>query len=444
MGKHTRRHAERIWATAHAADPLRHSEAAPDIATISKLLAEAVVARTTNNGRRVDVLIDRLAYLPVSLHGQDDVSTALVQALSQQLRGLWRRGWQPIDVVCVIRRLQSPAHAELVAAAVALDANHDRDLAIHEQWGAQLEALGAWWEQRNEPHGTWLDRIANASALSRHSAIEHAIDVLSRISSLHELATLIPPPGPGASAGLEGHRTRQHEPLDAKILTRVRALLAKAESTDFADEADSFTQKAQELMTRHSIDVAMLHAISGGAHQPVQGRRVHLDPPYVDAKASIAGAVGGANRCRVVLDGAYGLITVFGFDTDLDVFEVLFTSLLAQATIALVAASRAASIANDGARTKSFRQSFLLSYADRIGRRLREADTASTNLAEETFGTALVPVLAQRKQAVDDALRAAFPKTTQRNRRISNEAGWHAGRIAADQASLTPWAAVRS
>jgi hypothetical protein len=42
--------------------------------------------------------------------------------------------------------------------------------------------------------------------------------------------------------------------LDQRMLDRVRALLAKAESTDFPQEADAFTARAQELMARHRID----------------------------------------------------------------------------------------------------------------------------------------------------------------------------------------------
>ena len=37
---------------------------------------------------------------------------------------------------------------------------------------------------------------------------------------------------------------------DEKVLGRVRALLAKAESTTFPEEAEALTAKAQELMAR--------------------------------------------------------------------------------------------------------------------------------------------------------------------------------------------------
>src|SRR5438045_2689314 len=46
--------------------------------------------------------------------------------------------------------------------------------------------------------------------------------------------------------------------IDDRMLAKVRALLAKAESTEFTDEADALTAKAQELMTRYSIDRALV------------------------------------------------------------------------------------------------------------------------------------------------------------------------------------------
>src|SRR5690349_24678935 len=45
--------------------------------------------------------------------------------------------------------------------------------------------------------------------------------------------------------------------MDAKVLDRVRALLAKAESTSYEEEADAFTAKAHQLMSRYAIDAAL-------------------------------------------------------------------------------------------------------------------------------------------------------------------------------------------
>ena len=69
-------------------------------------------------------------------------------------------------------------------------------------------------------------------------------------------------------------------------------------------------------------------------------------------------------------------------------------------------------------------------------RSLQAATTATTHEAEKTFGGSLLPVLVKREADVDEAVSAAFPLMRARRSRVSNAAGWHAGRLAADQASL--------
>lgn len=40
----------------------------------------------------------------------------------------------------------------------------------------------------------------------------------------------------------------------------MRGLLAKAEATEFEQEAEALTAKAQQLIARHAVDGALLHA----------------------------------------------------------------------------------------------------------------------------------------------------------------------------------------
>jgi hypothetical protein len=51
-------------------------------------------------------------------------------------------------------------------------------------------------------------------------------------------------------------------------------------------------------------------------------------------------------------------------------------------------------------------------------------------------GESLLPVLARRLQAVDEAVEAVFPGMTKRSVRTSNGFGWALGRAAADLADL--------
>ena len=148
--------------------------------------------------------------------------------------------------------------------------------------------------------------------------------------------------------------------------------------------------------------------------------------------------VADANRCKAVWSPDFGWSTVFGADDDLDIVELLFTSLLCQATAAMAAAgSSAEGPLGRQARTKSFRQSFLVAYAARIGVRLRHATDAAAGEAVAAHGSErLLPVLAARKAAAEEAAHEAFPHLGRSRFSAHDPAGWAAGAAAADVASL--------
>lgn len=227
--------------------------------------------------------------------------------------------------------------------------------------------------------------------------------------------------------------------VDGRVLHRVRSLLAKAESTTFPDEAEALTAKAQELMARHAIDAALLDA-ERGLDRVVATRRLTIEAPYAGPKAMLIGRIASANRCRAVWSKASGEATVFGADGDLDAVELLYTSLLVQAARAMLA-DGAVPGPGSGGRTRSFRQSFLVAFAVRIGERLREVVEAATVASGEQHAN-LLPVLADRKVAVDAACEAAFPRITSFSASARDVAGWLAGQQAADTAQLDVHGAV--
>lgn len=363
-----------------------------------------------------------------------DVDHALVDrlldaVLADEVGHAWQRGWQPAELVRQVARSArgtgSPA-AGLCSEVVAAEANRYAAATVDPEWEDQLRTLGVevWWAG-DRPH---LVQWAERARLPRYAALAHATDLLLSLRLLRALPCLLPPPGTATAAP---HRRRQD--LDAGLLHRVRALLAKAESTPFPEEAEAFTAKAQELMARHAIDAATL-AADRGEDGGVVGRRVPIDDPYFVPKALLLGAVARANRCRSVFTRSLGLATVFGHRVDLATTEVLFASLLVQATAAMTGAG-AQPQPGGGARTRAFRRSFLLAYGRRIGERLRGAAEAA--VAEAAASTpSLLPVLIARTDAVERALADAYPRVGTTSTRITDLGGWAAGTAAADRAHL--------
>src|SRR5437879_5460925 len=117
------------------------------------------------------------------------------------------------------------------------------------------------------------------------------------------------------------------------VLAKVRALLAKAESTTFPPEAEALTAKAHQLIARYSIDCALVE--DRDTTNGVVARPITVGAPYARAKFHLLGQVARACRCRVLWQVDLGVATVFGFAGDLDSTELLYTSLLVQATAAV-------------------------------------------------------------------------------------------------------------
>ena len=219
-------------------------------------------------------------------------------------------------------------------------------------------------------------------------------------------------------------------PPDPGVLHKVRSLLAKAESTTFPDEAEALTAKAQQLMDRHAIDRAMLAAAAGGEAGP-EGRTLLVEAPYARPKFQLLSELARANRCRAVWAKHTGVATVVGFPDDQATVELLYTSLLVQATSAMLRAGTGA-----GTRTRSFRHSFLVAFASRIGQRLQVAAETTVREAAQAHGADLLPVLHGRERAVDALLGETFPHLRTMRVTARDPAGYAAGHAAADRARL--------
>lgn len=105
------------------------------------------------------------------------------------------------------------------------------------------------------------------------------------------------------------------------MLNRVRGLFAKAESTQFPEEAEALSAKAQELMSWRALERATLDA-EEHTPQSATSRRMWLDNPYVGAK-SLVHIVASANRCRAVNYEKLGFVALLGDEMDLEITELL-------------------------------------------------------------------------------------------------------------------------
>ncbi len=360
--------------------------------------------------------LDTLTVAPAA-----EVDPALTTALFDATARLWRGGWQPAELHRLVTRRGTGVQPLLITDAVAAYLRGFRPKTVDERWRAQAVELDArpWWGDDAD----YLRQVTTHRRVDRVTLIDAVLTLVTLLDELPPIEMLVPPPGQATAV-------RRAPGNDAK-LERVRALLAKAEATTFPAEAEAYTAKAQELISRHSLDEALLAA--DGEPVVPYARRIGVDHPYESEKASLLNSVARANRCHVVWSPEFGFATVFGFDADIDAVDLLHTSLLVQAHRAMARTEPRGKAGRS--RLKSFRQSFLVGYAVRIGERLAEASRAA--LDEVGDRAALLPVLASRDVEVRQARDRAFPSTTRgRGFRVASLEGWESGREAADEATL--------
>lgn len=179
----------------------------------------------------------------------------------------------------------------------------------------------------------------------------------------------------------------------------------------------------------------------GTLHERRSRDTARFDDPYRREKSYLAHVVATANRCRAVADHELGMSTVFGHPDDLDAFEMLFTALLVHAAKHMRLPLRSPGSQGGGtaerSKRPSYRRSFLIAYAERIGARLHEASEAATRAVMDESGDALLPVLASREERVEGAVHKSFPELGQTRFSVSDYEGWAAGRAAADMADLS-------
>lgn len=361
-----------------------------------------------------------------------DASGLATTLLAEQVAGQYERGWQPADLVHVVGKAGAQRTTRLAVDVILAEAVATRAVErAPDEWTAQLRAMAS--DRATPPTAVhrWRRR-ENLGPLDAWADVLRLADILARWGPMEKL---LPPPSRW-SDGRNGRATAAATSTsDGRMLGRIRALLAKAESTEFPEEAEALAAKAQELMTRHAIEAALLAEKRVG--EPVTGiraRRLHLDNPYAREKLSLVTAVGQVNSVQTIWLEAAGIATIVGDPDDLDAVEMLFTSLLVQALHALTATGRAGS-----RRTRSprFRRGFLTAYATRVGERLDAARGFAAEAAGQAAGRDLLPVLAARDRAVDEAVAELFPTLKRMRGRSVDAGGWYAGRAAADAADLT-------
>ena len=180
------------------------------------------------------------------------------------------------------RRDLDPGVEPLLLAAISAEHQGYRADTIDPRWLDQLTDLGVPQPFAELTLTTW----AASARVGRYLTLRHAL-------SLARIPSVVAGPRPAVSRCLVRRSARSITSYReaGKMLARIRRLLAKAEATEFPDEAEALSGKAQELMAKFSLDSALVEAAEVEIPDDSAGRRIWVETPYVSAKAQLVGAV---------------------------------------------------------------------------------------------------------------------------------------------------------
>jgi len=221
------------------------------------------------------------------------------------------------------------------------------------------------------------------------------------------------------------------------LLARVRKLLAKAENAGVtAAEAQALTAKAAELMAKYGIDRALLAAERPETDRPAD-RVIDVGSPWARVQAHLLCGLASALRCQCVIlprPGPGSRIHMFGFSSDLERTDVLYTSLLVQMWQGLAAAQ----IPAWSRSPRAWRRSWLLGFAAAVVARVRAAEEEVTSRAtapEARSGSQTALVLADRALVIRRNIEQAYP-VTRKSQVTYSGSGYSAGYTQGQRADI--------
>ncbi|ATM24857.1 hypothetical protein SMD44_p20074 (plasmid) [Streptomyces alboflavus] len=221
-------------------------------------------------------------------------------------------------------------------------------------------------------------------------------------------------------------------------LATIRAILAKAEATGFAEEAEALTAKAAQLMAKYGIEEAMLNDGRADRDAPTE-RKITISNPWAMERVRLIHRTARAMNCELIHlgrigDGPSRQVHVFGYESDIERAELLYASLLLQ-----MEGSLYRQVVPFGESLRAWRRSWLLGYVNRVGDRVQEAERRARGEAgNETSasGRSAALVLADRRALVERSFRTAYPRTRAGGRTTTRGSGYGDGWAAGGRADI--------
>lgn len=222
---------------------------------------------------------------------------------------------------------------------------------------------------------------------------------------------------------------------------KIEGLLKKAERAATPEEAEAFFGKAQELMTKWSIDAMMLDLERGEKRETITTQFVQINKSGLHkANVTLLHVIAESNNVKTMWWTPQAHIKkagleLHGFPSDIDNTVMLYNSMM----IHLAKETRKRPDHLLHAETKHlnlWRRSFRMGFAQRIGDRLKEKNRASAKEADEASGGNVLPVLLSRSQELAEYWEGVSKGKVRRSNAKYDYSGLSAGRASANRADI--------
>lgn len=224
-------------------------------------------------------------------------------------------------------------------------------------------------------------------------------------------------------------------------LTKIRALMAKAEDPAATkEEAEAFFAKATALMAKYGIERAML-AASDPNRDKIGHRSLLIEGVLVEERQLMAALIAKAVSVEPILNKVRKpgskrftyLVELYGFESDIERVEMLYTSLSLQASNFLRTVSPPLW---DATAPATYRKRWFRGFGNEVVARLKDAEARAKGEAEAKHGTSVALVLASRAELAAKAADDSGLKTGEYKPRTRMTDAFAAGRRAGRTADI--------
>ena len=213
------------------------------------------------------------------------------------------------------------------------------------------------------------------------------------------------------------------------VIGKIDALFKQAANTSFPEEAATFQAKAQELMTKYQIEMAMLN--DRVLDDELTHAVVHINNPYMLDKSILLNSIAKHNYCKVIRYRDY--CKVFGYKSDIQMVTAMFTAL----ELHMISEMWKNYIVPDHVSAVSWKKSFFAGYASKISSRLAKAKRESVADANKTNGNDSVSlVLLKKDELVQQYYDDNSGATRSTTRTVTSMSGYGAGTSAGGRANI--------